>query len=260
MLICVSALTIALLLLALIYKPPSNLNQQNITATSGLYKKEPTMSYLPAIEIEPNNTADASIIWLHGLGADGNDFVPVVPELRLPKDLNIRFIFPHAPSIPITINGGMVMPGWYDIKAINIDREVDTEQLFASAKKVHDLIDREIERGVDSKRIILIGFSQGGAVNYHAALTYPKPLAGLGALSTYFATANQTTIEDANKNIPIFIGHGTHDPMVHESLGLQAKALLESKGFQPIYKNYPMEHSVSLEEIQDISHWIQSIL
>ena len=155
------------------------------------------MDLLPAIEMEsPKNVAvNASIIWLHGLGADGNDFAPIVSQLRLPKDFAIRFIFPHAPSIPVSINNGYVMPAWYDIKQIDIDRDVDNEQLVQSAAWVHALIDREIERGIDSKRIIIAGFSQGGAVSFEAALTYPKPLAGIMALSTYFATATNIKID-----------------------------------------------------------------
>ena len=144
------------------------------------------MELLPAIELEtpPETEISASIIWLHGLGADGNDFAPMVPQLQLPDNFGIRFIFPHAPSIPVSINNGYVMPAWYDIKQMDIDRHIDEDQLKQSAAWIHALIDREIERGVDSSRIIIAGFSQGGAVAYQAALTYPKPLAGIMALPT----------------------------------------------------------------------------
>ena len=150
------------------------------------------MEYLPAVEIEypKGEPVNAAIIWLHGLGADGNDFAPIVPQLDLPAGLGVRFIFPHAPSIPVTINNGFVMPAWYDIKRLDVDRHVDTDQLKQSASWVHDLIEREIERGVPSERIIVAGFSQGGAVSFEAALTYPKTLAGIMALSTYFATGD----------------------------------------------------------------------
>ena len=142
------------------------------------------MSILPHIEIEPPSTANATIIWLHGLGATGRDFEPVVPELNLPDNMAVRFIFPHAPEIPVTINGGYIMPAWYDILEMTLDRKVDEQQLRQSSAEVHAFIDREIERGIDSHRIIIAGFSQGGAVAFDAALTYPKPLAGLLALST----------------------------------------------------------------------------
>ena len=161
------------------------------------------MSLLPCLEINPTSTATASVIRLHGLGADGNDFAPIVPEFNLPADLPIRFVFPHAPSIPVTINGGFVMPAWYDILEMNIDRKVDEAQLVASSDEIEKLIEREIERGVPSERIILIGFSQGGAVAYQTALSYKKPLAGLLALSTYFATSDSIELSDSNKNLPI---------------------------------------------------------
>ncbi len=216
------------------------------------------MELLPAIELEsPKELAvNASIIWLHGLGADGNDFAPLVPQLDLPDSFGIRFIFPHAPSIPVSINNGYVMPAWYDIKQMDVDRHVDEEQLMQSAAAVHDLIDREIERGVDSSRIIVAGFSQGGAVAFEAALTYPKPLAGIMALSTYFATATSISINPIQNTIPILICHGSMDPMVQESLGLKSLATLQNLGFVPEYNSYPMEHSLCPQEIEDIADWI----
>jgi len=146
------------------------------------------MDYLPCEIIETRANPDSAVIWLHGLGADGHDFVPIVPELQLPDSMGVRFVFPHAPSIPITINGGMVMPAWYDIMAMSMEREIDTQQIMASADAVVALIEREIAQGIGSDRIVLAGFSQGGAVCYQAALAYNKPLAGLMAMSTYFAT------------------------------------------------------------------------
>ena len=148
------------------------------------------MEYLPCVEIpnQPQLPVVASVIWLHGLGADGNDFAPLVPELHLPKNLSVRFVFPHAPKIPVTINAGYVMPAWYDILEMNLERKVDEAQLIASAEAVQRLIKREIARGVASEKILLVGFSQGGAVAYHAGLTYEKSLAGLLILSSYFAT------------------------------------------------------------------------
>lgn len=221
---------------------------------------EEEMTYLPCEVIETQKDIKASVIWLHGLGANGHDFVPIVPELRLPEDLGIRFIFPHAPSIPITINNGMVMPAWYDIITLSMEREIDTDQIMASSQKVIDLIEREIERGVPSKKIVLAGFSQGGAVVYQTALSYDKPLAGLMALSTYFATHKTIKYSDANKHIPIHVFHGTLDSMVPEPMGLHAVQVMKENGYDPLYANYPMEHAVHPTEIVDISRWLQKVL
>jgi len=220
------------------------------------------MKLLPAIEIESPNGAvvNASIIWLHGLGADGSDFAPLVPQLGLPDSFGIRFIFPNAPSIPVSINNGFVMPAWYDIKEVDIDRHVDEEQLKQSAAGVHALIDREIERGVDSSRIIVAGFSQGGAVSYEAGLTYPKPLAGIMALSTYFATATSIKVNPIQNSIPILICHGSMDPVVSEALGLKSAATLKNLGLVPEYNSYPMEHSLCPQQIVDIAAWMSRIL
>ncbi len=218
------------------------------------------MNLLPHIEIEPAVTANASIIWLHGLGANGHDFEPIVPELNLPGSMAVRFIFPHAPEIPVTINGGCIMPAWYDILEMSIDRKVDEQQLRQSASAIQAFIDREIDRGIDSKRIIIAGFSQGGAVAFHAALTYPKPLAGLLALSTYFATVNSITIAPANQNLSIQIFHGTSDDVVPEIHGQNSVKFLSALGFESNYQTFPMEHAVCMEEIEAISTWIQTVL
>ena len=218
------------------------------------------MSYLPCLEIEPEEQATASIIWLHGLGADGNDFAPIVLDLKLADNLPVRFIFPHAPSMPVTINNGYVMPAWYDILEMSIERAVDVEQLKVSANAISALIDREIERGVDSRRIVVAGFSQGGAVAYHCALTYKKPLAGILALSTYFATADVIELSDANSEIPIFIGHGTSDPVVPEVLGQLATQKLKEHHYDVTYKTYSMEHSVCMDEIREIGQWANILL
>ena len=219
------------------------------------------MEILPTLE--KNYLADrdvkASVIWLHGLGADGNDFAPIVPQLNLSLDFGVRFIFPHAPAIPVTINSGYVMPAWYDIKQIDVDRHVDSEQLQESASRIHDLIDREIERGIQSTRIIVAGFSQGGAVSFEAALSYEQPLAGIMALSTYFATVGTIKINAIQQSIPILICHGEHDPVVSESLGKRSRASLEKLGFDPEYHSYPIEHSVCPQEIEDIGNWISRV-
>ncbi|WP_166263839.1 alpha/beta hydrolase [Marinobacter caseinilyticus] len=218
------------------------------------------MSYLECIEIETNPSPDAAVIWLHGLGASGHDFEPVVPELGLPGNAAVRFVFPHAPNLPVTINGGMRMPAWYDIKAMDIDRTVDVVQLEASAKAIGKLVEREIERGVDSRRIIIAGFSQGGAVAYEFGLSYPKPLAGILGMSTYLATADTVQVSEANRNIPIKIYHGTRDPMVPETLGRKSVDTLKAMGYAPEYQTYPMEHSVCLEEIIDVGKFITARL
>ncbi len=220
------------------------------------------MNYLPCIEVSSGTAVDtnASIIWLHGLGASGHDFQPVVPELHLPDDMAVRFIFPHAPNIPVTINGGMSMPAWYDILALDIEREINQQQFQASVGACTALIEREIERGVPSERIVLAGFSQGGAIVYEAALSYDKPLAGLMTLSTYFDTHKSVQVHPANKNIPIHIFHGSYDPMVPETMGKQALSALKDLGFTPEYRAYPMEHEVCLEQINDISAWLQKVL
>jgi phospholipase/carboxylesterase len=212
---------------------------------------------LKYIEIETNPNPTASVIWLHGLGASGHDFEPVVPELGLPSDAAVRFIFPHAPNLPVTINGGMVMPAWYDIKAMDINRTVDKDQLVASSDALAKLVDQEIERGVKSEHIVIAGFSQGGAVAYELGLSYPKRLAGIIALSTYFATTDTVKVSEANRDIPIKVYHGTRDPMVPESLGRMSVEKLGELGFSPTYKTFPMEHSVCMEEIVEIGEFLR---
>ena len=216
------------------------------------------MNYLPCEEVEsnPEVNASAAVIWLHGLGADGNDFVPLVRELHLSKDKNIRFIFPNAPAIPVTVNNGYLMPAWYDIFELTLDRKIDTPQLRANAEKIHQLVEREIERGIPSNKIVLAGFSQGGAVAYEAALSYSKPLAGLLSLSTYFATSASVQVDAANKSIPIFIQHGSHDSMVSEVLGQRAYRDLSDRGYAVRYESYNMDHTLCAEQVDDIRAWL----
>ena len=215
---------------------------------------------LPCIDIEPDSPASATVILLHGLGADGNDFVPMARELQLPAVMAVRFVFPNAPAIPVTINGGYVMPAWCDITEINIDRKIDASQLIASAESIRLLVDRETDRGIPSQRIVLAGFSQGGAVAYQTALTYMQPLAGLLCMSSYFATRQTITPNSANRNLPIFICHGTRDPMVPERMGQEAREDLTARGYQVEYSSYPMEHAVCAQEVADISRWLQRVL
>ncbi|MGF1686775.1 alpha/beta hydrolase [Photobacterium japonica] len=218
------------------------------------------MKQLSAVVVEPNVTPTASVIWLHGLGSNGHDFEALLPELGLPEDAPIRFIFPHSPSIPVTINGGMVMPAWYDILSMGAGRTINEVQLLASSDQVAALIDQEREKGIASDRILLVGFSQGGAVAYHTALTYPHPLAGLLALSTYFPTADGMTVSAANHALPIEIMHGRFDPVVYLPLAKSAYTALQQLGLSPNWREYNMEHQVCYPQITDMSAWIRHIL
>ena len=215
------------------------------------------MTLLPHEIVETDEHPEYTVIWLHGLGASGHDFVPIVPELRLPPEAKVRFIFPHAPARPVSVNGGYVMPSWYDIYEIAIDRTIDEPQILASAAAIHQFIDHEIANGIPSQRIYVVGFSQGGAVAYQASLTYPKPLGGLLAMSTYFATPNLCTKTDTNAHLPILIQHGTLDSVVPESLGQRAHTALTDHGWAATYTTYPMDHEVCLEQIQDTATWLK---
>ncbi|WP_200768152.1 alpha/beta hydrolase [Vibrio nigripulchritudo] len=212
------------------------------------------------VEVEPSSEATASVIWLHGLGSNGHDFEAILPELKLPEDAPVRFIFPHSPSIPVTINGGMVMPAWYDILEMGAGRKLNAQQLIDSADQVIELVKQERSRGIASDRIILAGFSQGGAVAYQAALSYDEPLAGLLALSTYFPTSDSIEYSGANKQIPIEIMHGSYDPVVLPAMGEDARKDLTEAGYQPNWRTYPMEHQVCMPQIKDIAEWLTHTL
>ncbi|MCD1280386.1 carboxylesterase [Psychrobacter sp. CCUG 69069] len=220
-------------------------------------------NYLDTVVVEHNPSQkpiDRAVIWLHGLGASGHDFEPVVPQLGLTDDMAVRFIFPHAPKRAVTVNGGMVMPAWYDILEMSLERKVDTAQIEESSQQIQDLIRREVERGVSPEHIVVAGFSQGGAVAYHVALGYPERLAGLMALSTYLATNDNIDYSTANKNMPILIEHGTHDPVVPVVLGEQAHQLLTKKDYGVEYNTYPMAHQVCMPQIQNIGQWLNKVL
>lgn len=212
--------------------------------------------------IEPSNgrKADACVILLHGLGADGHDFEPLIPALELPDSLAVRFVLPHAPQLPVTVNGGMTMSAWYDILEMNLGRRVDVEQLRASAERVHGLVDDQIADGIDSRRIVIAGFSQGGAVAYEAALSCARPLAGLLALSTYFATADSIDLVEVNRRLPIEVHHGSADPVVPESLGREGAEKVESLGYPVNYRSYEMGHSLCPEQARDIAAWLTTTL
>jgi phospholipase/carboxylesterase len=213
---------------------------------------------LPAVEIEPDRPARHAVIWLHGLGADGHDFPPIVPELQLDPALAIRWVFPHAPSIPVTINGGMVMPAWYDINTLDLHQRHDEDGIRTSAERLTRLIERENERGVPTERVLLAGFSQGGAIALHTALRYPDRLAGVIGLSTYLVLRDELEAERsaANDGIPVFMAHGTLDPMVAHDRGQASCARLQELGYAVEWHEYPMMHQVCLEEIRDLGAWI----
>ena len=215
------------------------------------------MSLLPTVERETGADPSHSVIWLHGLGADGNDFAPIVPELVSPDWPALRFVFPHAPVRPVTVNGGMPMRAWYDILGFDLLSRQDAAGIRASIDAVEALIAREHERGVPSERIVLAGFSQGGAIALAAGLRHAQRLAGIVALSTYLPLADTLAGERsaANAATPIFWGHGTMDPVVILQRGLDSRAALEALGYAIDWHTYPMPHSVCAEEIADLRAW-----
>lgn len=216
--------------------------------------------YKSPVVIEPTQPANQTIIWLHGLGADGHDFVPIAGELRFRSKSTTRFIFPHAQDLPVTINNGYVMPAWFDILDTQIDRIIDTPQLKKSSAYIHSLISQQIEYGIASTKIILAGFSQGGAVALDAGLEFPQQLGGLMVLSSYFATADNILPAPANRKLPILIQHGLQDPIVPEQLGRESYEKLQVMGHQVQYQTYTMPHSVCPQQIEDISQWLDGVL
>lgn len=217
---------------------------------------------LPCIELETQPNPSAAVIWLHGLGADGNDFVPIIPELRLDDCPGIRFIFPSAPSRPVTVNGGYVMPAWYDILGRNLMDQEDADGIHQSATAITKIIEREAGRGIAYDQIVLAGFSQGCAMALQIGLRFPHKLAGIIALSGYLPLASTLAIEKhtANQNTPIFMAHGLYDAVVIPQRAEASYAVLEKMGYTISWNEYPMEHSVNREEILDISRFLQSIL
>jgi phospholipase/carboxylesterase len=209
-----------------------------------------------AVTLEPAAKAGAAVIWLHGLGADGHDFVPIVEELGLPAGLAVRFVFPHAPVRPVAINNGMRMRAWYDI-APDMRRQ-DEAGIRESARTVEGLLQREIAGGVPADRIVLAGFSQGGAITLHTGLRYPQKLAGLLALSTYLPLPEMYAAErnPARQDTPILMCHGRHDPMLPLQLGAWSRDVMQRDGYAVDWREYPMAHQVCAEEIADIGAWL----
>ncbi len=219
-------------------------------------------SLLETVEAGAQEGASASVIWLHGLGADGHDFQPIVPELRLPADAGVRFVFPHAPVRPVTLNGGMGMRAWYDLHGIGEGFPQDIDGLRLSEIHLRALIQREIARGVEGKRIVVAGFSQGGAVALHTGLRYPERLAGIMGLSTYLPHPRSLAAErtEANADTPVFLAHGTRDPVLPFDLGDRSRDYLEEAGHAVEWHPYAMEHQVCMEEIGDIAGWLTRVL
>jgi phospholipase/carboxylesterase len=215
---------------------------------------------LSSIIKETSQNPNTAIIWMHGLGADGNDFVDIIPELGLPQSAAIRFIFPHAPIMPVTINGGYEMRAWYDITDMDLGQNPDIDGIENNSKLVTELVDAEIEKGINSEKILLIGFSQGGVIALHTATRYPKKLAGAASLSSYFPTANTMPLGGINSKIPVFFGHGNFDGVVPAALGQKAFDFLKSNGNIVERYTYNMQHSVCLEELKSLGAWINGQL
>jgi len=216
-----------------------------------------TLHTLPHLTVETAANPQASVIWLHGLGADGHDFESIVPQLGLPTELAVRFVFPHAPSIPVSLNSGYIMPAWYDIKQNDLGIEHDRGGILQSAASIQMLIEQEQMRGIPTQRIILAGFSQGAAMALHIGLRQADKLAGIMALSGYLLLPTETDAwHDNAKETPIFMAHGVHDPVVTYTLGESSYRKLENQGYTVQWHSYPMEHSVCIEEIQHIGKWI----
>jgi phospholipase/carboxylesterase len=217
---------------------------------------------LETVEVETAPAPEASVIWMHGLGADGHDFEPIVPELVLPKSAALRFVFPHAPMRPVTINGGMVMRAWYDISAQGGMRREDESGVRASQKAIESLVERERERGASSSRMVLAGFSQGGAMALQTGLRHPERLAGLLVLSSFLPLADTLAAEasPANRDTPIWMAHGTHDPMIPISRARDSRDRLVSLGYRVDWHEYPMPHSLCSEEVVELSAWLRQVL
>jgi phospholipase/carboxylesterase len=223
------------------------------------------MTLPQTVEIEPTSDARGSVIWLHGLGADGHDFEPIVPELQLPHTVPLRFVFPHAPLRPVTLNGGMTMRAWYDIISLDRSGPQDEQGIRESASSVASLIEREQDRGIAADQIVIAGFSQGGAIAMHASLRFGRKLAGLMSLSSWLPLGERFADEVANnpnsqaRDLPVFMAHGSFDPVLPISLGQQSRVALQGAAYDIEWHEYPMAHAVCAEEIRDIRNWLLTV-
>jgi phospholipase/carboxylesterase len=217
---------------------------------------------LECIEINPDTQPSAAVIWLHGLGADGHDFEPIVPQLQIPDGLKMRFVFPHAPMRPVTINSGMVMRAWFDVLGMEPEHRIDVGSFAESVESVEGLVEKEIAAGIPPERIVLAGFSQGGAVALHTGLRFEKRLAGILALSCYLPTIDTLDSErsGANREIPIMMAHGTADPVISMSRAVATRKDLSALGYEIHWHEYPMPHAVCGDEIDAIRSWLLEIL
>jgi len=217
------------------------------------------------VEVGGEAQVDGTVIWLHGLGADGHDFEPIVPELKLAAHADIRFVFPHAPVRPVTINGGVPMRAWYDVISLDKSGPQDEAGIRDSAASLLQLIERERERGVDASRIVLAGFSQGGAIAMHTAMRVPQRLAGLMALSTWMplaSTIGEEVVDNSEsqpRELPVLMVHGTFDPLLPLAVGQHAREIMQDAGFKVQWHEYPMAHAVCAEEISEIRKWLVNI-
>jgi len=218
------------------------------------------MSIIDTVEVGPEGSADGAVIWLHGLGADGHDFEPIVPELRLTDSVNLRFVFPHAPVRPVTINGGVEMRAWFDILGLDRAGPIDELGIQTSCQILVDLIQREHERGLPYEKIAVAGFSQGGAIAALACIGHAQPLAGLMALSTYLPIREGIeNIVQQPRDLPVFMAHGSFDPVLPLAMGASARDHLLSAGFDVDWREYPMAHAVCPDEIADVRRWLLSV-
>jgi phospholipase/carboxylesterase len=218
---------------------------------------------LDCIEVNPSGKPAATIIWLHGLGADGHDFEAIVPELRLPDSLPVRFVFPHAPERAVTVNAGMIMRAWFDLIDLNLDaNSADKEQFSESVEMLEALIENELRSGLASDRIVLAGFSQGGAIALHTGLHFPKRLAGILAMSMHLPTIRDRSaaLSPANREVPIMMAHGQMDPLIPLARAIETRHELIRLGYAVSWHEYPIQHSVCAEEVADIRAWLLGVL
>lgn len=220
------------------------------------------MQNLPAEIVKTSEQTEFTVIWMHGLGADGNDFVSIIPELKLPTGLKVKFVFPHAPIRPVTLNNGIEMRAWYDLLSLDRSKTAKEDDILITVTWINQMIDEEINSGTPSTKILLAGFSQGGVIALHTGLRYPQKLAGIMALSTYIPFKENVfaQVNDVQKGLPIFAAHGEYDPVIPFASWQDYVPSLETQGYDIEAHAYPMEHSLCLEEINDISVWLQKVL